>query len=159
MVGLLTGRWAVTDRVVDGTTVHVGGHGPIGGAERFSGKVGSDLTLEDGYRAARATALSSLATLADELGDLDRIGRFVKAFGMVNVAPGFTRTDMTQGNRSAAEWKEIEASFAVRAITGRVGEPEDIANAVAFFAAPEASWITAQVLAVDGGRMDFIGHG
>lgn len=75
------------------------------------------------------------------------------------VAPGFTRTDMTQGNRSAAEWKEIEASFAVRAITGRVGEPEDIANAVAFFAAPEASWITAQVLAVDGGRMDFIGHG
>jgi enamine deaminase RidA (YjgF/YER057c/UK114 family) len=77
--------------VVDGL-VHVGGHGPIGGPERFTGKVGSDLTLEDGYRAARATGLSILATLAAELGDLDRIGRFVKVFGMVNVAPGFTRT-------------------------------------------------------------------
>ena len=77
--------------VVDGL-VHVGGHGPVGGPERFAGKVGGDLTLEDGYRAARATALSILATLADELGDLDRIGRFVKVFGMVNVAPGFTRT-------------------------------------------------------------------
>ena len=38
--------------VVIGGTVHVGGHGPIGGPERFAGKVGSDLTLEDGYRAA-----------------------------------------------------------------------------------------------------------
>jgi enamine deaminase RidA (YjgF/YER057c/UK114 family) len=77
--------------VADGY-VHVGGHGPIGGPERFAGKVGADLTLEDGYRAARATGLSILATLAAELGDLDRIRRFVKVFGMVNVAPGFTRT-------------------------------------------------------------------
>jgi len=77
--------------VVDGL-VHVGGHGPVGGPERFAGKVGSDLTLEDGYRAARATGLSILATLAAELGDLDRIERFVKVFGMVNVAPGFNRT-------------------------------------------------------------------
>ena len=77
--------------VVDGL-VHVGGHGPVGGPERFAGKVGSDLTLEDGYRAARATGLSILATLAAELGDLDRNERFVKVFGMVNVAPGFTRT-------------------------------------------------------------------
>ena len=37
-------------------------------------------------------ALSILATLADELGDLDRIERMVKVFGMVNVAPGFNRT-------------------------------------------------------------------
>src|SRR5665213_2632188 len=72
--------------------VHVGGHGPVGGPERFAGKVGTDLTLEDGYRAARATGLSILATLAAELGDLDRIDRMVKVFGMVNVAPGFNRT-------------------------------------------------------------------
>jgi 3-oxoacyl-[acyl-carrier protein] reductase len=44
-------------------------------------------------------------------------------------------------------------------MTGRVGEPEDIANAVAFLAAPDSGWITAQVLAVDGGRMDYIAHG
>ena len=78
--------------VVVDDLVHVGGHGPIGGPERFVGKVGTDLTLEDGYRAARATGLSMLATLAADLGDLDRIERIVKVFGMVNVAPGFNRT-------------------------------------------------------------------
>jgi 3-oxoacyl-[acyl-carrier protein] reductase len=75
------------------------------------------------------------------------------------VAPGFTRTDMTQGGKTDAQWREIEAGFAKVAITGRVGEPEDIANAVTFLASPESGWITAQVLAVDGGRMDYIGHG
>ncbi len=75
------------------------------------------------------------------------------------VAPGFTRTDMTQGGKTAEQWQEIEAGFAKVAMTGRVGEPDDIARAVTFFAAPEASWVTAQVLAIDGGRMDYIGHG
>jgi len=75
------------------------------------------------------------------------------------VAPGLVRSDMTEGEKSPAEWAEFEAGFAAKAITGRVGLPDDIANAVAFFAAPDSGWITAQVLAVDGGRMDFIGHG
>jgi enamine deaminase RidA (YjgF/YER057c/UK114 family) len=57
-----------------------------------TGKVGGGLTLEDGRRAARMTALSILATLQAELGDLDRIDRIVKVFGMVNAAPGFNRT-------------------------------------------------------------------
>jgi enamine deaminase RidA (YjgF/YER057c/UK114 family) len=78
--------------VVHDGLVYVGGHGPVGGPESFAGKVGSVYTLEDGQRAARATALSILATLQAELGSLDRIGRIVKVFGMVNVAPGFTRT-------------------------------------------------------------------
>jgi enamine deaminase RidA (YjgF/YER057c/UK114 family) len=78
--------------VVVGDLVHVGGHGPFDGTNSIRGKVGGDLTLEDGRRAARATALSILATLQAELGDLDRIERIVKVFGMVNVAPGFTRT-------------------------------------------------------------------
>ena len=42
---------------------------------------------------------------------------------------------------------------------GRIGEPEDIANAVAFLASPDVRLITAQVLTVDGGGMDYIGHG
>ena len=46
-----------------------------------------------------------------------------------------------------------------RAMMGRIGEPEDIANAVVFLTSPEAGWITAQMLTVDGGRMDYIGHG
>jgi NAD(P)-dependent dehydrogenase (short-subunit alcohol dehydrogenase family) len=41
---------------------------------------------------------------------------------------------------------------------GRVGNPEDIAHVVAFLAAPESGFITAQVITVDGGRMDYIGH-
>jgi enamine deaminase RidA (YjgF/YER057c/UK114 family) len=78
--------------VIDGGLVHVGGHGPIAGSEIIRGKVGGDLTLEQGRLAARMTALSVLATLKAELGDLDRIERIVKVFGMVNVAPGFDQT-------------------------------------------------------------------
>jgi 3-oxoacyl-[acyl-carrier protein] reductase len=75
------------------------------------------------------------------------------------VAPGFIRTDMTQGKRSPAEWQAIEQRLGGAAMMGRLGEPEDIANAAAFFAAPESGWITGQMLTVDGGRMDYIGHG
>jgi enamine deaminase RidA (YjgF/YER057c/UK114 family) len=72
--------------------VHVGGHGPIDGGNIIRGKVGADLSLDEGRHAARLTALSILATLRAELGDLDRIARIVKVFGMVNVAPGFNQT-------------------------------------------------------------------
>ncbi|HXJ40499.1 MAG TPA: SDR family oxidoreductase [Bryobacteraceae bacterium] len=44
------------------------------------------------------------------------------------------------------------------AMAGRTGEPADIANAVAFLASPSTGFITAQVLTVDGGRMDYIAH-
>ena len=56
------------------------------------GKVGGDLTLEQGRLAARMTGLSILASLDAELGGLERIERIVKVFGMVNVAPGFDQT-------------------------------------------------------------------
>ena len=41
---------------------------------------------------------------------------------------------------------------------GRIGEPGDIANAVVFLVSPESGWITAQMLTVDGGRMDYVGQ-
>lgn len=72
--------------------VYVGGHGPIAGSNIIRGKVGADLTLEEAQEAARVTALSILATLKAELGDLDRIERIVKVLGMVNVARGFNQT-------------------------------------------------------------------
>jgi enamine deaminase RidA (YjgF/YER057c/UK114 family) len=56
------------------------------------GKVGADLTLEEGYQAARLTALGILGALKRELGDLDRVTAWLRVFGMVNVAPGFTQT-------------------------------------------------------------------
>jgi enamine deaminase RidA (YjgF/YER057c/UK114 family) len=77
--------------VVDGM-VHVGGHGPVHGDEVVRGKVGADIDIDAARRAARMTGLSILASLRAELGDLDRIDRIVKVFGMVNVAPGFDQT-------------------------------------------------------------------
>src|SRR5262245_35238870 len=77
--------------VVVGPIAYVPGHARHG-LEGHVGKVGRELTLEQGAAAARGCALSILATLARYLGDLDRVVRVVRLFGMVNVAPGFTNT-------------------------------------------------------------------
>ncbi|MGZ4676021.1 MAG: RidA family protein [Acidimicrobiia bacterium] len=78
--------------VLDGGLLHVGGHGPVHGDRIVTGKVGLDVDLATARDAARMTGCSLLATMRAELGDLDRVRRIVKVFGMVNVAPGFTQT-------------------------------------------------------------------
>lgn len=85
-------------RVV-GTRAIIAGHGPrltdgTPGVEgiTFEGpgrKVGRDLTVEQGYAAARSVGLSVLADLKRELGDLDRVTAWLRVLGMVNSAPGF----------------------------------------------------------------------
>jgi enamine deaminase RidA (YjgF/YER057c/UK114 family) len=75
-----------------GDLLYVGGHGPVGAEGVSRGKVGRDLDLAAARDAARATALSMLATVRAELGTLDRVRQVVKVFGMVNCAPGFNRT-------------------------------------------------------------------
>jgi enamine deaminase RidA (YjgF/YER057c/UK114 family) len=78
---------------VSGDHAYVSGHGPLDGSDvLMQGKVGSDLTVEQGYEAARLTALSILASLKAELGSLDRVTGWVKALGLVNCAPGFSAT-------------------------------------------------------------------
>jgi enamine deaminase RidA (YjgF/YER057c/UK114 family) len=80
-------------RVV-GNRALVSGHGPTnpdGTLAQPLGKVGAEVTLEQGYEAARRTALAILASLERELGDLERVDRWVRVFGMVNSAPGFDR--------------------------------------------------------------------
>ena len=72
-----------------GDLLFVGGHGPIDGSNTMVGKVGTDLTLEQGREAARMTGLSLLATMQAELGSLDRVQQVVKVFGMVNVGGTF----------------------------------------------------------------------
>lgn len=62
----------------------------IEGGLLHRGKVGGDLTLEQGYAAARQTALNLLAVLRLSLGDLERVAQVVKVNGYVNSAPGFT---------------------------------------------------------------------
>ena len=79
--------------LVYGGLAYVSGHGPMDGSEVLaSGKVGDAVTLEEGAHAARLTALQMLASLREELGDLDRVTRWVKALGLVNCAPGFNQT-------------------------------------------------------------------
>jgi enamine deaminase RidA (YjgF/YER057c/UK114 family) len=69
---------------------YVAGHAPIDGSTVLvPGRIGDDLTLEQGYDAARLTALSILATLKRELGDLDRVTRWLRAVCYVHCAPGF----------------------------------------------------------------------
>lgn len=82
-----------TGCVVVGSVVFMSGHGRdlSGPGVKGHGKLGRDLSLEEGYATARAVALSMLASLKREVGDLDRIKRLVRLFGMVNVAPGFDR--------------------------------------------------------------------
>lgn len=78
-------------RVV-GERALVSGHGPQhpdGTSAGPFGKVGAEVSIEQGYEAARLTALSILGSLSRELGDLDRIAAWVRVFGMVNSAPGF----------------------------------------------------------------------
>jgi enamine deaminase RidA (YjgF/YER057c/UK114 family) len=79
---------------VIGDRALVSGHGPTNPDGTLAlplGKVGAEVTLDQGYAAARLTALAMLASLQRELGDLERVERWVRAFGMVNAVPGFDR--------------------------------------------------------------------
>ena len=80
-------------RVV-GSRALISGHGPTnvdGSLALPLGKVGGEVTLEQGYFAARMTGLAILASLKRELGNLDRIAAWVRVFGMVNSTPGFNK--------------------------------------------------------------------
>jgi len=77
---------------VRGTRVFVSGHGPQnvdGSIAGPLGKLGREISLDEGYRAARLTTLAILGSLKRELGDLDRVRAWLRVFGMVASAPGF----------------------------------------------------------------------
>ena len=75
-----------------GELAYVSGHLPVNGSEVLvTGRVGGDLDLEQGYDAARLTGLSVFASLAQELGDLDRVTGWLKVLGLVQCAPGFDK--------------------------------------------------------------------
>jgi enamine deaminase RidA (YjgF/YER057c/UK114 family) len=80
---------------VRGTRAYVAGHGPLnpdGSVAEPLGKVGAEVSQEQAYQAARLTALAVLGSLQRELGDLDRVTAWLRVFGMVNAAPGFSQT-------------------------------------------------------------------
>lgn len=79
---------------VSGDRAYVSGHGPLnpdGSLAPPFGKVGRELSVEQGYHAARLTALAMLGSLERELGDLERVCAWLRVFGMVNSAPGFNQ--------------------------------------------------------------------
>ena len=76
---------------VRGNRAYVSGHAPQTAEGTIAvpvGKVGRDVSLTQGYQAARLTALAVLGSLQRELGDLDRVTAWLRVFGMVNSAPG-----------------------------------------------------------------------
>ena len=71
--------------VVHGEVAYLSGNGTFG----VTGRVGDDLTVEQGYEAARGAALALLWSIRDELGSLERVSRWLKVLGLVRSAPGF----------------------------------------------------------------------
>lgn len=73
-----------------GNLIYLAGHAPVKPDGTYvTGKVGRDLTVEQGYEAAKLTAISLLSTLKAELGDLNKVKRVVKVLGMVNCHSDF----------------------------------------------------------------------
>ena len=82
-----------TPALVRGNVVFLSGHAPLNPDGTLAGpfgKVGADLTPEEGHAAARLTTLAMLGSLQRAIGDLDRVKGWRRIFGMVNAAPGFT---------------------------------------------------------------------
>lgn len=102
------------------------------------------------YAATKAALLALTRRFAMDLGPH---GITVNA-----VSPGFIPTEQAMGERVGEPAQAHIDFFASRTMLRRVGTPEEIASAVAFLASPEAGFITAQTLSLDGGRLDYISH-
>lgn len=102
------------------------------------------LTGIQAYASAKAGQIGFTRQLAHELGQ----------FGITvnNVAPGFVLSNPATEKQWASYGEDGQQALINSIATRRLGRPEDIANAVLFFASDEASWVTGQVLSVDGGR-------
>ena len=74
-----------------GNIVYLSGHGPLRpDGTMAAGKIGADMSVEEGYDAARLVGIGLLASLKAQIGSLDRVKRLVKTLGMVNAVPEFT---------------------------------------------------------------------
>ncbi len=115
--------------VVNGLA-YVSGHGPyLPNGSYITGKVGHELTLEEGHAAARQTGLAMLATLKAELGSLDRIKRVIKLLGMVNSTDEFASQPQVINGCSelfGEVWGE-DAGIGARSAVGLISLPGHIA--------------------------------
>ena len=117
--------------VSSGALVFLAGHGPtLPGGGWVTGKVGpgGDLTVEEGYEAARLTAVALLSSLKAEIGDLRRVRRVVRVFGMVNATPGFgQQPEVINGASDLLVQVFGERGRHARAAVGMASLPRNIA--------------------------------
>jgi 3-oxoacyl-[acyl-carrier protein] reductase len=106
--------------------------------------LGHSLTGIQAYTSAKAAVIGLTRQLASELGPF---GITVNA-----VAPGFIRSNPTTERQWQGYGPDGQRALVAGIAMRRLGEPADIANGVRFLAAPPSSWITGQVIAIDGGR-------
>jgi enamine deaminase RidA (YjgF/YER057c/UK114 family) len=116
---------------VRGNRAYVAGHGPRnsdGTVGDPRGKVGAEVTQEQAYLAARSCTLAMLGSLKRELGDLDRVTAWLRVFGMVNSAPGFTQHPAVINGCTdlILELWGAEAGAHARSAVGMAGLPFDI---------------------------------
>lgn len=115
--------------VLAGELLFVAGHPPVeNGAIKYKGKVGKDVTLEDGRRAAELCIINCLAAARGALGDLDRIERVVKVTGYVNSLADFEKQpDVLNGASDLLEKIWGENGRHARAAVGSISLPANIA--------------------------------
>lgn len=113
-------------------------YGRIINIASISGMVGN--RGQANYSASKAGVIGFTRTVSKELGN--------RNITVNAISPGFIETDMTAVLEPA-----YIAEIKNRIPVGRFGQPEDIANAVLFFASPEASFVTGQIIAIDGGMI------
>lgn len=115
--------------VRSGNLVFLSGHGPSqADGSSIKGKLGADLTVEEGKEAARVTAISLLSTLKAEIGDLGKVKRIIKVTGMVNCTPDFYDQPAVINGCSDLLVKVFgEKGKHARAAVGMVSLPSNIA--------------------------------
>ena len=115
--------------ILAGHLLFVAGHPPVeNGAIKYKGKVGKDLTLEDGRHAAELCIINCLAAARGAIGDFDRIERVVKVTGYVNCLADFERhPDVINGASDLLEKIWGENGRHARAAVGAISLPANIA--------------------------------
>ncbi len=115
--------------LVDGKYLYVSGHGPVRDDKTLIiGRVGKELTMEEGKLAARQVGLTILSTIKNNLGSFEKIKRVLKVFGMVNCTPEFEKHPYIINGCSelfASVWG-AENGIGVRSAVGMGSLPDNI---------------------------------
>jgi 3-oxoacyl-[acyl-carrier protein] reductase len=140
----LKSTFVCTRAVVPG--MKAAGYGRIVNISSGAGRSVS-LTGIQAYASAKAGQIGFTRQTAHELGP----------FGITvnSIAPGFVLSNPTSIRQWESYGEEGQSAILGNIATRRLGEPEDIANGVLFFVAEEASWVTGQVISIDGGHSIF----